>query len=1067
MGITSRSQKNAAIASLAHTAMPDEDALVCTIPLGFGQSNHIAAVSAPSRRFPGGLGSVARFLVFIPALILLGCSGGPAGVAPSVPSTIPIDITTTALPAGQVGLAYNAKLAANGGTEPYSWSIASGSLPAGLSLTSATGAISGTPTAAGNGGLTFQVQDSSNPAQSKSVGLNLEISPAPLGISTASLPSGTMGTAYSATLAASGGTAPLSWSITSGALPAGLTLDSATGAITGTPLVAVTATLTFQVRDSGSPVQSSSASLSLTISPIPLVIGTTSLPSGTAGTPYGATLAASGGTAPYNWSITNGSLPGGLLLAAATGVISGTPTAPLANGPITFTVQDSGTPTQSQSVNLTLTIAPAPLVITTASLPSGQVNHAYSTTLTASGGTAPFSWSITAGTLPNGLTLNVATGAITGTPTVTANSAISVLVQDTGQPKQSKSASLVLAISPAVLSISTSPKRAGLTVTQSVSLIATTNDSAGVSWSISPSGGSISPSTSLSGASVTLTAPSTAGVYTVTATSVTDATVKTSSSIGVTDLAGVYTYHNDLARDGANAQEYALTSANVKTGAFGKLFSCTVDGAIYAQPLWVANLAVNGAQRNVVFVATEHDSLYAFDADTSPCVQLWKVSLIDTSHGAAAGETTVPGGATGYLVGSGDGDLSPEVGITGTPVIDPLTNTLYVVSKSVNSARTTFYQRLHAINIVTGAEKAGSPVTISGTYPGSGAGGTTVTFAPRIENQRAGLAFSNGTVYVGWGSHEDQGNYHGWLISYVYNGSSFNRTGTYCVDPNTSSGGGIWMSGGAPAVDQNNNIYVMTSNGLFDATNASAPNNDLGDSFLKLTSGLGLSQYFTPSSQLLDYQHNGDFGSGGATIPGDLPATSPVRHLVIGGDKDGDLFVLNRDSLGGSGDAQAWQKIILGYRVFSTGAFWNQTYFIRGVLGPLVAYRLDASTAQLSYTGQSSAETFKWPGSTPSVSASGTSNGIVWDLDTSNYCTKESPACGPSVLHAHDAANVATELWNSAMVGSDAAGYAVKFAVPTIANGKVYVGTRGNNTGGVFGTTSISGELDVYGLKPN
>ena len=206
----------------------------------------------------------------------------------------------------------------------------------------------------------------------------------------------------------------------------------------------------------------------------------------------------------------------------------------------------------------------------------------------------------------------------------------------------------------------------------------------------------------------------------------TDTLVSASFSVSVTSLAGVYTYHNDLARDGVNSQEYALTTSNVNTSTFGKLFSCPVDGAIYTQPLWVANLTINSAKHNVVFVATQHDSLYAFDADAKPCVQLWHTNLIDSAHGGSSGETTVPSGVPGYLVGSGAGDITPEVGVTGTPVIDPTTNTLYVVSKSVITSGPTFYQRLHAIDLATGNEKFAGPANIASsnvTSPGTGDGG--------------------------------------------------------------------------------------------------------------------------------------------------------------------------------------------------------------------------------------------------------------------------------------------------------------------------------------------------------
>ena len=609
------------------------------------------------------------------------------------------------------------------------------------------------------------------------------------------------------------------------------------------------------------------------------------------------------------------------------------------------------------------------------------------------------------------------------------------------------------------LGLVVTPHVAAVTLSQPQRFTATVPG--GVNWSVDGVGGGNNTVGTITSAGL-YTPGSAAGTHSIVATSIADPSQSGSATVGVTDLAGVYTYHNDLSRDGVNNREYALTPADVNTSNFGKLFSCAVDGAIYGQPLWVANLNVNGARHNVVFVTTEHDSLYAFDADATPCAQLWAVSLLDAGHGATAGETTVPSGPTGNLVGTGAGDISPEVGITGTPVIDPASLTLYVVSKSVDSAGTTFSQRLHAIDLTTGNERAGSPVTIGGTYPNNSG---TVTFSSRQENQRPGLALVNGTVYIGWGSHEDSNPWYGWMMGYRYNGSTFTQTAVFNSTPNKGEGG-IWMSGGAPAVDANNNLYVLTGNGVFDATSATAPNNDYGDSLLKLTSNLTVAQYFAPSDQQTLFQSDGDFASGGAAILADLPAGSPVAHLIMGGGKDKSLYVLNRDQLGGLGDTNAVQQISFGNSIFTTGAYWNNTYYLAGAGGPLRAYLLTASVPAFNLAS-SSTNTYGFPGSGPSVSAAGTAGGVVWTMDNHTYCTQQSRACGPAVLHAHVAANVASELWNSSMVSTDVAGNAVKFAVPTIANGKVYIGTRGNNTGGVFGSTTVSGELDVYGLKPN
>ncbi|HEX5461627.1 MAG TPA: PQQ-binding-like beta-propeller repeat protein [Steroidobacteraceae bacterium] len=537
---------------------------------------------------------------------------------------------------------------------------------------------------------------------------------------------------------------------------------------------------------------------------------------------------------------------------------------------------------------------------------------------------------------------------------------------------------------------------------------------------------------------------------------------------------GVYTYHNDLARDGVDDLEYILSPSDVNRATFGKLFSCSADGAIYAQPL-VARVRIGDDERNVVFVATEHDGLYAFDTDQSPCRELWKEDLIDTDHGGLGGETTVPAGTRGYFVGKGYGDITPEVGVTGTPVIDPGTDTLYVVSKSViYSAGVRYYQRLHAIDLATGAEKPGSPVTIDASYPGKAEAATRVAFDARQENQRSGLALVQGTVYVAFASHEDARPYYGWLIGYRYDGRSFARTCVFNTAPDTG-GGGIWMSGMAPAAGPDGDLYVVTANADFDATSPKKPNDDYGDSFLKLSHRLTVLQYFTPSDEAFDDKENNDFGAGGVVLA-NLPADSRFTRIALAGGKDGKLFVLDRDAPGGFGDARALQEIKAGTEtdlagpnpgvIFSAGALWDDEYFLAGAGSPLQAYRLDPATGRLTLQRSATqpAGGFGYPGGTPSISAKGAADGVVWVLDNRQYCTAAAQGCGRAVLYAYDAADL-RELWNSSLSPTDAAGHAVKFAVPTIANGKVYVGTRGNNTGGRFGSTSVSGELDVYGLK--
>jgi hypothetical protein len=637
------------------------------------------------------------------------------------------------------------------------------------------------------------------------------------------------------------------------------------------------------------------------------------------------------------------------------------------------------------------------------------------------------------------------------------------------------SASITVMGSSAALSVAISPKRGSLTVTQKLPVAATVqNDiaAAGVAWSASGptcSGTSCGTFVNATSSSATYIAPATPGIYSVTATSVADVTKSSSNSIGVTDLPGVLTYHNNLSRDGTNTHEFALTPSNVNTSTFGKLFSCQTDGAIYAQPLWIPNLTAAGSSHNVIIVATQHESLYAFDADAMPCMTLWHANLIDSTHGGTSGETSVPSAGAGALVGSGYGDISPEIGITGTPVIDPTTNTLYVVSKSVN-ASTQFFQRLHAIDLTTGNERVtpysiDSSISVPGTGDGSVAG--QVAFDPRNENQRPGLVLFHGVVYVAWASHEDHDPYHGWVIG--FNSSTLARVANAAFNstPNqvgtlSYSRGGIWMGGGAPAVDSAGNLFFITGNGTFDANTGGS---NYGDSVVKLSTanGLSVADYFTPLDQASLDANDTDFGSGAATILVDQPA-GPVTHLVIGGGKQGILFLLNRDNLGkfSSSTNNVVETVNLGNPIFATPVFWQNNLYVAGV-GTLKQFVFNSTIGKFNGAPYSQSSTsYRFPGATPSVSSNGASNGIIWALDNGLYCTPQSPGCGATVLHAYDATNLTTELWNSSQAAAnrDLAGHAVKFTAPTVANGKVYVGTRGNDS-------AVLGELDVYGLLPN
>jgi hypothetical protein len=623
------------------------------------------------------------------------------------------------------------------------------------------------------------------------------------------------------------------------------------------------------------------------------------------------------------------------------------------------------------------------------------------------------------------------------------------------------------------ITVSVSPKRGGLVTSQTLAISATlTNDTgnAGVTWSTT--GGSFP---TMNSTSATFMAPATPGVVTITAASVADPSKTATATIGVTNLTGVTTYLGGNARQGANTQEYALTTSGVtavNSANFGKLFSCTVDAPIYAQPLWVAQLTISGGTHNVVFVATQHDSVYAFDADANPCTPLWQASLIDTAHGAASSSET-------WLTSNDNDctDIVPEIGIVGTPVIDPNTQTLYVISKSKNASSTTFYQRIHALDITTGAEKFSGPTPISATVPGTGVGssGGNVSFDPLLNNQRSALLLSNGHVIVDWGSSCDNGAYHGWVMS--YGASSLAQEAVFNTSPDGINSG-VWMSGNGPASDSSGNIYFAIGNGTFDAAGTAAPNDDYGDAVLKLGPPSGGSfpvlSYFRSYTLISPDYADTDQGSGGVLL---LPTVGSFDYLVQAG-KDSNVYLADQASLGGYSSSsnnvvESFSLSAIGSGVWGSPTYWNGSVYFgasqdgQGPTDPARAFSFDTSSTAMLSTSPTSVTTglFAYPGPTLPVSANGTSNGIAWALENFGFCTDLSTGCGPTILHAYDATNLATEFWNSSQNPADTAGNAVKFTVPTVVNGKVYVGTRGNDTGS--GGTSIPGELDVYGLTPN
>jgi uncharacterized protein YjdB len=504
----------------------------------------------------------------------------------------------------------------------------------------------------------------------------------------------------------------------------------------------------------------------------------------------------------------------------------------------------------------------------------------------------------------------------------------------------------------------------------------------------------------------------------------------------VSAFAGVLTYHNDSSRTGQNLDETVLTPSNVNTNTFGKLFSDPVDGYVYAQPLYVPGVSIAGGTHNVVYVATENDTVYAFDADAAGA-PLWQTSLLG------------PGESPVSDVDTSCGDVGPSIGITSTPVIDPATNTIYLVAKSklVSGSSTTYFQRLYALDITTGQERSGSPVEITGTAPG-----TQVAFDPLPELNRPGLALVNGVVYIAFGSQCDVKPFFGWLFG--YDAAQLTQIAIFNTTPTTYAGS-IWQAGGAPSYDAAGNLYVITANGPFDGVL------NWGDSFLKLSlSGntLAVDDYFAPFNQAELYSNDYDLGSAGALLLPDSVGSAAHPHLLIGAGKQGTIYLLDRDNLGKycvdctSTDTQIVQEVqgalTSSFDNFSNPAYFDGMVYFGATDESLRAFSIAGGVLSTSPVSVSPT-TFGYPGTEPAVSANGSTNGIVWAIEAG-----QSGSTSSAVLHAYDATDLGKELYNSAQAanGRDTAGDGVKFTVPTVANGKVYVGTET--------------ELDVYGLLP-
>ena len=546
--------------------------------------------------------------------------------------------------------------------------------------------------------------------------------------------------------------------------------------------------------------------------------------------------------------------------------------------------------------------------------------------------------------------------------------------------------------------------------------------SSNVTWSVDGVNGGNASTGTISSTGL-YTAPTAAHKRVITATSTVDTMQKANSNILVQapSAVSVLTYHNDSQNTGQNLSETTLTPANVNKTQFGKVFSIPVDGEVYAQPLYVSNMSIAGARHNVVFVATEHDSVYAFDADRLTTKPLWQKSLLGA-------------GTTPYPEALNNSGISYEMGITGTPVIDLSSGTLYVVG--IYKSNTGKNYALHALDIFSGAEKLGGPKVI----PSNGLGDTTTNVSKSCY-QRTGIALANGLLYFGFAHC----GYHGWVLA--YSASTLAPAGFFTTTP-AGAHGGVWMSGAPPSVESDGTVYFSTSDGSFDINTGGT---DYGDSFVRASAANGtftVKDYFTPYNESYLYSSDADLGSGGLLM---LPTNTSVHpHEIFGGGKQSYLYLVDRDNMGKFRPNDNSQIVgsfrISGSGIHSSPAYWNGFVYIHSESSVLTQFAYNNGTISSAAVAQA-AKIFNLLGASPSISANGNIAGIVWELDSDAYDVDR----GAAILQAHDASNVAVLLYGSDQSGTrDTAGPAVKFAVPTVANGHVYTGGRQ--------------QLTVYGL---
>ena len=794
--------------------------------------------------------------------------------------------------------------------------------------------------------------------------------------------------------------------------------------------------------------------VTITVSGLPA--GVTMSPSTLSVTPgaalpvmFTATSSATATTAMITFTTTVNGQSAGTQASLAVQAAPATPATPdftLSATPATVSVTANGTPATLSLLATAQGGFSGNVQVTMAGLPAGVTAQPSPITLTP--GTAA-TLTLTA---PSGTAAGSSTVTLTGTSgslTHTASVAVTVTAPPPAQ------ADFSLAVTPASLSLTVGA--AGQPVQLTATALNGFSGTASVALSGLPAGVTANPaSLSLTlgtPQSVTLTAGNSAqpGSASVVFTGTSGSLSHTATlALTVTAAAGVNvtTYHNDNARDGWNSSETTLTPQNVNFNTFGKLRELAVDGKVDAEPLYVSGLSIAGQTHNVLIVVTENASAYAFDADTG--TQLWKVSAL------GANETTSDD--------HGCGQITPQIGITDTPVIDRANGpngTVFFVAMS-KDASSNYHQRLHALDLTTGAELQGSPSEIQASFPGNGYGSTNgmQVFDPGQYAERVGLLLMNSQIYLAWTSHCDDDPYTGWLMA--YSETTLQQTSVLNLTPNGPSTphygdgeGAVWMSGAGLAGDTQGNIFFLDANGTFDSTlNAGGfpSSGDFGNSFMKVsTTGnvLAAADYFAAYNLQAESDADQDLGSGGAMLlPDQTDANGVTRHLAVGAGKDTNIYVVNRDNMGkfnASSNNAIYQEIpdALSSGAWSMATLFNNTVYYAGVGDHLKAFPI--TNALLATTpAAESANTFAYPGATPSVSSNGSQNGIVWAIENQS---------GAGVLHAYNPTNIPTELYDSNQAANGRDNFSDnKFVTPMIANGKVFVGTQ----------TSVA----VFGLLP-